>query len=1110
MVTLNFLYITLYSLAAENFKRGCTSTQPNTLEPPQDLVLGEGETAADKCRNICFGKGKKLALLSSDSKCLCHTPENIANYISAATAEAPCWSVYLVSSQMTKTYPINLAHMVVLPTDKGYTRPNESIVFKLSTNTPVDVVFRFDFGDGMMMVTHDTTVSHFYTQDGTYVVNITAQTRSTVETQLETVKIEWVDEGVAPNVVKVQASTAGNSREIVVDAVAISPQKMDCILNLGDGNMKNYNDLTGLVHSKRVAHTYETVGLYDISMACTNKDGTTQAVVITPSINKSMDYETKTLGQNVIVPFYGVDSHASIVDVDINYATLGEGKAILANAEIDIPGGEFSHSGEYLLQLKSKNAVLRQRVVNLQREIVSTDIVANLLHTEIDTPIQFVFKIFGGDRVHVLIEYGDGEEELLFVPLTSPKGPVMIHRNHTYTALGKYTVSLTVANDVSTSVANKLMSIERPILDASANARNVSFLGEPAEFIFQVDSGVIPAMPIRVDFDFGNGESGSGEIGDMRNDGTPAVFRYVYPKYGIYYPIVTISNNLSSLVVQFPSLQVGENITHVDMVTSSDVVELDEEFEIIIDCPKGQPILYEVMIGDGTVIKLSVPFDYTSEHDMIADIAETVRPTEGEARETTTPYTYYTTQEMGVMVTGNGTEVKLSRKKRETNPELATVTTVVVPTQNDAFEGVTAFGESGNSTVGDNSNITTTAIPTTTTTMRTTTTMAPTRPPNEKITVKYRFKVAGQYLIQVKTSNSFGYKETWSCPPMRVVPRANPLACEGMKVTTDVATSEEAPLVAHRSEEVRVGVSVDLSCAGLTSTPLYDYTWETDWRTPMGSLRPELGICHVGAPDPTLVIPGNTLWYGNYTIQAKVRLLVDSQTGRVRRAVADGVTVATAQPTAEDWKVRSNIESAKAEIAANIARQLREFSDAVQVPPASLPLNLDGKELTTITAAVNLYLQVTKTPLVATLKGDAEVSIPKFQVINLNAEESHDPDVELPMNRTGMNAHIFCHPGAQSDDWSRKTLQQKIFESTKLANNTYDNCAIYDHGCFEKTDRVWVLGWEAVFLADNLYKNDTMHFDLVVTKDDRTASYKKVIRVSKLKFTAQGRIQISS
>ena len=184
------------------------------------------------------------------------------------------WEVYWASSIDTAPdNTINFEVDIIYPTDKGYTRPGEGIVFEFTTNTVEMVTFRCDYGDGETVDTLDVLTSHNWKTEGSFMVTLTAVTRLNQETKTFKINITDVDEGIGPELVRVKASPTETSHQVEVYATVVSKAMVDCTLDFGDGNTQEIKGLEDFVNNMRVKQIYPTAGFYDLHFFCDNGYG---------------------------------------------------------------------------------------------------------------------------------------------------------------------------------------------------------------------------------------------------------------------------------------------------------------------------------------------------------------------------------------------------------------------------------------------------------------------------------------------------------------------------------------------------------------------------------------------------------------------------------------------------------------------------------------------------------------------------------------------------------------------------------------------------------------------------------------------------------------------
>jgi len=67
----------------------------------------------------------------------------------------------------------------------------------------------------------------------------------------------------------------------------------------------------------------------------------------------------------------------------------------------------------------------------------------------------------------------------------------------------------------------------------------------------------------------------------------------------MYHVRATVMNNVSSLVLPTTVIQVGENVTSVDVHAADWLALVNAPVRLTIDCPRGWPVILSVDMGDG-------------------------------------------------------------------------------------------------------------------------------------------------------------------------------------------------------------------------------------------------------------------------------------------------------------------------------------------------------------------------------------------------------------------------------------------------------------------------------------------------------------------------------
>ena len=752
---------------------------------------------------------------------------------------------------------INFEVDIIYPTDKGYTRPGEEIVFEFTTNTVEMVTFRCDYGDGETVDTLDVLTSHNWKTEGSFMVTLTAVTRLNQETKTFKINITDVDEGIGPELVRVKASPTKTSHQVEVYATVVSKAVVDCTLDFGDGNTQEITGLADFVNNMKIKHIYPTAGFYDLHFFCDNGYGTGEARSFTVAQNRKVDFVTKMTGDDVTIPLVGADNHVDNLQVLVNSVKLVSSAVTIENDQIILHNSQFPVSGEYLIQVKSGWFVLHQRIATFQDGIKGVSIRVNKEYLDGTEPVEITFEINGGDHTHMHIKYGDGKEEFLYYP--NGGNPLIVTKTHSYKELGWYTINIVAANDVGFVQTSKMVTSEREIKNVSLYVANITNLGEFAEFKLDVDQHLSPAMPFSVRFEYANGYEETVILGEKKDTATPVVHKYQYPDYGIYYFNLKVYNNISAVVV-YGMVQVGQNITYVDMVTTTEKVEEGNMAVIEIDCPHGSPVTYDVDMGDGNTVTVTIPGS-------------------DEETGTSAPEAAEGSGEVDFMVT---TEEPAGKERRKRSVE-GMVNSTQVP--DEVITSVTFVPRNDTNEEEKMEDLVQGSFKN----------LAGPNHKNDKMVIKYKYSQPGRYSVSVVVHNPFNEATTWLCPDIVVVPqeRIDPV-CNifGIEITT--STSLENPLVLPRSEFLFVQSNPTIECSVDPSELMPDYTWKTarrpnpevsdeDWRT-------ELEVCSSQLASSNFTIPGNSLGYGTYKLTVTLGMSVkDALLGRKKREVQNEV-----------------------------------------------------------------------------------------------------------------------------------------------------------------------------------------------------------------------------
>ncbi len=282
-------------------------------------------------------------------------------------------------------------------------------------------------------------------------------------------------------------------------------------------------------------------GYYETHLFCDNGYGTGEARAMVIAQNRKVGYVTKVFGSDIVIPIVGAPENPD------RFEALVNGKPVAPKIEekaVTFPGSMFKHPGKHLIQIKASWFVLHQHIANVQNPIDGVKIEVKNPHATGDEMIIVSFLIFGGDLIHLRIIWGDGYEEMVFYP----KGgsPLTVTKKHSFKKTGYYNIIIVAANDVGFKKAEKMVSSEKGIEQASVSVANVTDLAQPAKFMIHADT----EMPFEAAFDFGNGVTKTVKLVPNKDPLEAVVYQYRYPDYGIFYFTLMVQNNISGVPIK--------------------------------------------------------------------------------------------------------------------------------------------------------------------------------------------------------------------------------------------------------------------------------------------------------------------------------------------------------------------------------------------------------------------------------------------------------------------------------------------------------------------------------------------------------------------------------
>jgi PKD repeat protein len=376
-----------------------------------------------------------------------------------------------------------------------------------SSNSPNQ--WAWDFGDTMTMTSQNPT--HAYQLKGIYTVSLTARNENGKDTET---KVSYINVGMGP-----KADFRPVIKPFELNTVPMNVNFVDMSTQLPTSWMWNFGD--GQTSTEQnPAHTYAKEGTYTVSLTAKNAFGTDSKVLtdlIKVGKGPAVDFKADktTVGVGRIVTFTDLSSNSPT-----NWVwEFGDGSVGMGSK----PDHVYQKTGVYDVTLTASNPDLtNSRTKNLYITVLNiprADFIADKTRGGAPMSVQFTDNSLG-EPTSWNWDFGDGAK-------STEKNP-----SHTYTSLGSYTVSLTVANtngQDTTSKSGYVVTTQAPVANFKVDQR----IGK-APFIVQFKD-LSTNNPTTWSWQFGDGTSSSEQ--------NP---RHIYPQEGAYDVRLTVSNAYGS------------------------------------------------------------------------------------------------------------------------------------------------------------------------------------------------------------------------------------------------------------------------------------------------------------------------------------------------------------------------------------------------------------------------------------------------------------------------------------------------------------------------------------------------------------------------------------
>ncbi|GFN96340.1 polycystic kidney disease protein 1-like 2, partial [Plakobranchus ocellatus] len=574
-----------------------------------------------QCRILCHSEGKIYSVVRNAVSCTCvnHIDSSQLSYTSCEGK----YEAYYVT-RVTHSHSYNLVLNSESQSENPYTKPGEDFLFSASLGLKnVEVVYRFDFDDGITVTTTTPPVSHSWLLDGVHHVNVTASLGIVTVLQEMQVTVEDVDEGRAPDVVGLTIA-----RDVTMPLSALYSVRMfddhttDCKLSYGDGDVSNSFTVHTFGQSVNMQHNYSVCGLYEVKASCDNTYGNSTARARFYATEMYPEHTILMSGDNFSIPTYGDKDFLNSIAVKL-YNTINIGYSVIKDSVVYVETSELVDGVDNEVTLVIKDLSLDRHVLSVRQPVKKPQIMAERTSSAWNLTAIFTIQLDVSDHVWMTINYGSSEPHKVFY-LPAILNEIQLFDSAIYPTLGDYRMTVRLQNEMSSTENFLDISVEVPIESLSVDTYNITSLQEEAAFTFDVNMGSISPQKVVFTIDFGDGNVKQIFYRNKKANGfEPLNLRYQYAAWGIYRVKVTAGNNISH-VVENVIVHVGENITFIDILTETERVLVGGTIDFILNCPTGSDVEYFLNFGDGTnftVGELSGPED--SRHSNASAITET-------------------------------------------------------------------------------------------------------------------------------------------------------------------------------------------------------------------------------------------------------------------------------------------------------------------------------------------------------------------------------------------------------------------------------------------------------------------------------------------------------
>ncbi|XP_046581985.1 LOW QUALITY PROTEIN: uncharacterized protein LOC124289408 [Haliotis rubra] len=551
-----------------------------------------------ECRQFCKDHNMSYAFLQDNAQCSC---VNMDPQVSSPAGCVGDWKVYLVSHVKTTHTNIVLSLTSQRLSPRNYTKPGEDVLLMASINVSVDVSFSFNFNDGISVSSGYPPVSHSWSSEGDYVVTVSTTIGLIHLKKTILIKIEDVDEGQSPYLVELSGiHPTDKSKRCEIQLTVNDPVNTNCTVTYGDGS-SSFLMYTDFLSSQTEVHDYAGIGQYDTTAVCSNQYGFTVDNFDFLSKEFYEYYQYIQIGMVVRFDVVGPGTFVDDLVTEVNGTAVTPVKTA---TQVEVQGTDFTAGSDLKVDLIWHDQLLQRKYIRAERRTPKPKINASKLAGPWNMTVNFTIEIPPGDFMALTFNYGNGQPSEVYYIHDSTE-TLYIPGEAEYTSLGGYGLFARVANDITSEMVGEEMSVEVPVFAISLASANVTSLSTPVGLTVDVNMG--NKGPPKVVFTIDYRDGTAPKVHEYDNTDPvgflPFSTDYTYSDWGIYRIMVTASNNISSVTEQV-LVQVGQNITTIDIVSNIDRIPINGQVTFTVTCPTGSEVTYDIDFGDETSFSL--------------------------------------------------------------------------------------------------------------------------------------------------------------------------------------------------------------------------------------------------------------------------------------------------------------------------------------------------------------------------------------------------------------------------------------------------------------------------------------------------------------------------